>query len=78
MAAGLVAWLRTDRDPLTVIIGALFAGKLLWEHFAGPLPFTAGTMSLPVVYEAHSYGAAGGALAGLGLIRRQPRGGRSL
>jgi rhomboid family GlyGly-CTERM serine protease len=78
MAAGLVAWLRTVRDPLTVIIGALFAAKLVWEHIVGPLPFTAASMSLPVVYEAHTYGALGGALAGLWMIPRRPLGGRSL
>jgi len=78
MAAGLVSWLRAARDPLTVVVGALFAAKLLWEHVAGPLPFTAGSMSLPVVYQAHSYGALGGTLAGLWINVRRPRAGRSL
>ena len=78
MAAGLVSWLRAARDPLTVVVGALFAAKLLWEHVAGPLPFTAGSMSLPVVYQAHTYGALGGALAGLWLNVRRSRAGRSL
>ena len=78
MAAGLVSWLRAARDPLTVVVGALFAAKLLWEHLAGPLSFTAGSMSLPVVYQAHSYGALGGTLAGLWINVRRPRAGRSL
>jgi rhomboid family GlyGly-CTERM serine protease len=76
MAAGLVAWLRSTRDPLTWLVAGLFAAKLAWEHFQGALPFTAGTLSLPVVHEAHTYGAIGGVLAALGLGRgrrsRQP------
>jgi rhomboid family GlyGly-CTERM serine protease len=72
MAAGLVAWLKRERDALTVIVAALFAAKLAWEHAAGPLPFTAGTLSLPVIHEAHSYGALGGALAALWLLRGRP------
>lgn len=78
MTAGLVAWLRAVRDPLTVIVSALFAAKLVWEHVAGPLPFTAGSMTLPVIYEAHSYGAAGGLLAGLWINAHRPRTGPSL
>lgn len=70
MAAGLVAWLHRSRDALTWLVAALFAAKLAWEHHAGALPFTAGSMSLPVVYEAHSYGAIGGLLAGAWLTRR--------
>lgn len=71
MAAGLVAWLRTERDALTALVALLFAGKLAWEHLHGALPFTSASLSLPVVHAAHTYGAAGGALAAL-LIR--PRG----
>jgi rhomboid family GlyGly-CTERM serine protease len=71
MAAGLVAWLRTERDALTALVAALFAAKLAWEHAVGPLPFTAGTMTLPVVYQAHTYGAIGGALAALVLVGRR-------
>jgi len=73
MAAGLVAWLRSKRDPLTWLVAGLFAAKLAWEHFHGALPFTAGSLSLPVVHEAHTYGAIGGLLAASWLAR----GGRS-
>jgi len=73
MAAGLVAWLRTSRDAITWIVTTLFAAKLAWEHFSGPLPFTAGSLAMPVVHEAHSYGAIGGLLAGLWLTGRTPR-----
>lgn len=72
MAAGLVAWLKHERDLLTVVVAALFAVKLAWEHAVGPVPFTAGTLTLPVIHEAHTYGAVGGALAALWLLRRRP------
>ena len=72
MAAGLVAWIRSDRDALTIAVAAIFVGKLLWEHAYGPLPFAGGSLAVPVVHEAHTYGAAGGALAGLWLTRSGP------
>lgn len=70
MAAGLVAWLHSSRDALTWFVAALFAAKLAWEHFAGALPITADSLALPVVHEAHTYGAIGGGLAGLWFARR--------
>lgn len=73
MAAGLVAWLRATRDPITWLVAALFAAKLAWEHFAGALPFTAASLSLPVVHEAHTYGSVGGLLAALWLVRLPQR-----
>lgn len=78
MAAGLVAWLRQGRDPLTVLVTVLFVAKLVWEHLVGPLPFTAATLAVPVVHQAHSYGAIGGALAALVLGTRPVRAGASL
>lgn len=78
MAAGLVAWLVTTRDPLTAFVATLFVAKLAWEHVVGPLPITGGSISLPVIYEAHSYGAVGGALAGLGIFLRRHGRDRSL
>jgi rhomboid family GlyGly-CTERM serine protease len=69
MAAGLVAWLRREPDWLTAVVAALFAAKLIWEHLVGPLPFTSASLSVPVVYQAHSYGAVGGVLAALWLLR---------
>lgn len=77
MAAGLVAWLRHARDPVTWLVTGVFAAKLAWEHFAGPLPFTSGSLTLPVVHEAHTYGAVGGLLAALWLAR-QPAAASSL
>lgn len=71
MAAGLCAWLWRARDALTALVAGLFALKLGWEHAVGPLPFTSATLSLPVIYAAHTYGALGGAAAALWLLRRQ-------
>ncbi len=78
MAAGLVAWLRSVRDPLTWLVAGLFAAKLAWEHSMGALPFTGGSLSIPVVHEAHTYGAVGGLLAALVLSGRTRRGAASL
>jgi rhomboid family GlyGly-CTERM serine protease len=72
MAAGLLGWLHRDRDWLVIVVTSVFAAKLGWEHFAGPVPFTGGTLSVPVVVEAHTYGAVGGAMAALWLLRRGP------
>lgn len=69
MAAGLLAWLSKARDPATIAVTTIFVAKLAWEHFEGPLPFTSATLSLPVVVEAHSFGAVGGAIAALWLLR---------
>ena len=65
MAAGLVAWLRVARDPLSLLVTVIFAAKLAWEHLYGALPFTGATLSLPVVHQAHTYGALGGVVAAL-------------
>ncbi len=74
MAAGLYAWLVRTRDTVTWIVAAIFAAKLAWEHIVGPLPFTAASLDLPVIYEAHSYGAIGGLAAAAWLeSRRQHR-----
>ena len=73
MAAGLAAWLARARDPLVLLVAVLFAAKLGWEQWQGPLPFTAGTLALPVIVEAHSYGALGGLAAALVLRARRGR-----
>jgi rhomboid family GlyGly-CTERM serine protease len=73
MAAGLCAWLWRKPDALTVLVAVLFALKLGWEHFMGALPFTASTLAIAIIHEAHTYGAIGGAVAGLWLLwRRRP------
>ena len=72
MAAGLLSWLLRIRDPLTTLVTVLFVAKLAWEHLVGPLPFTARSMHLPVIHEAHSFGAIGGAAtaAAIQAVRR--------
>ena len=71
MAAGLCAWLVRKPDVLTALVAVLFALKLGWEHFVGALPLTASTLAIPVIHQAHTYGAIGGTAAALWLLRRQ-------
>jgi rhomboid family GlyGly-CTERM serine protease len=73
MAAGLCAWLWRTPDAITALVAVLFACKLGWEHFHGPLPFTASTLGLPVIHEAHTYGAIGGTVTALWLLAKQRR-----
>ena len=61
MASGCVA-LRRSGDRAGWPASGLFAAKLAYEHWQGPLPFE--TQSA-VVSAAHLYGAAGGLLASL-------------
>ena len=72
-AAGLVSWWMRYRDAMTLIASAVFALKLGWEHTVGALPFTAETLSIPVVHAAHTYGAVGGAVTAWLLSARRPR-----
>jgi len=73
MAAGLCAWLWRKPDALTALVAVLFALKLGWEHLLGALPFTASTLAIAVIHEAHTYGAIGGAAAALLMLwRRRP------
>jgi rhomboid family GlyGly-CTERM serine protease len=73
MAAGLAAWLRERRDPFTIGVAVIFVGKLTWEHLRGAVPFTAQTLAVPVIHEAHTYGAIGGALCAVALLSRRRR-----
>jgi rhomboid family GlyGly-CTERM serine protease len=77
-AAGLVRWWVRYRDAMTLVASAVLAGKLGWEHAVGALPFTAETLSIPVVHAAHTYGAVGGAVAAWLLGLRLPRPASSL
>jgi rhomboid family GlyGly-CTERM serine protease len=71
MAAGLCAWLWRTPDAITALVAVLFALKLGWEHLMGPLPFTASTLAVPVIHQAHTYGAIGGTAAALWILWRQ-------
>ena len=78
MAAGLCAWMWRTPDAITALVAVLFALKLGWEHLVGPLPFTASTLAVPVIHQAHTYGALGGAAAALWILWRQRRAAPSL
>ncbi len=56
------AALAGERRGIGVTLALGVAGKLVWEQFAGPLPFTEAQAGGPVVVAAHLYGAAAGAL----------------
>jgi rhomboid family GlyGly-CTERM serine protease len=57
MAAGAVAHLRR-REFDGWMLAAFLVVKLMYEQFAGAMPFSSGLG--PVVVDAHLYGAAGG------------------
>ena len=61
LAAGAVAWWRHEPKPLALLLSAILLGKLAWEQWQGALPLSG---DLPVIVDAHLYGALGGALAG--------------
>jgi rhomboid family GlyGly-CTERM serine protease len=62
MVAGALALVRA-RSRLGAILLVLVVAKIMWEHWAGPLPFSELTSGGRVVTEAHLYGAVGGAVA---------------
>ncbi len=60
LAAGALRLARSRGDRLGRIVLLVLAGKLIWEQFVGPL----GGGSVPVIVDAHAYGAAGGFCCG--------------
>ena len=62
LAAGAVAWHRHESQRLAWALTAILVGKLAWEQLRGALPLSG---DLPVVVDAHLYGAVGGLIAGL-------------
>jgi rhomboid family GlyGly-CTERM serine protease len=71
LAAGVIGWWRHESRPLALALTAVVAGKLAWEQWHGALPLSG---DMPVVVDAHLYGAIGGVLAGawLALHNRAP------
>lgn len=65
MAAGTLACIRR-RDPFGWPMAALLVAKLAYEHLEGPLPFAG--RGVPVVVDAHLYGALGGLAAAILLV----------
>ena len=61
LAAGAIGWWRHESKPLALALTAVLVGKLAWEQWQGALPLSG---DMPVVVDAHLYGAIGGALAG--------------
>ena len=68
MAAGTLAHLRR-REPDGWLLALFLAGKLLYEHTVGALPFSG---SSAVVVNAHLYGVIGGGAVGALLKPRPP------
>jgi len=73
MVAALVVHVGQERDALSAAVALLLVAKLLWEQFAGPLPFTVASTGLPVVVSAHGWGALGGGCAGVWILGRRAR-----
>ena len=72
-AAGVVAAIAA-REREGWLLGAMLAAKLVWEQWAGPVPFTEAVAGGPVVESAHLYGTIGGLCAQLVALRlRRPR-----
>jgi rhomboid family GlyGly-CTERM serine protease len=61
LAAGAIGWWKHESRPLALALTAVLIGKLAWEQWHGALPLSG---DMPVVVDAHLYGAIGGALAG--------------
>ena len=64
LAAGAVMWWRTEPKPLALALSLVLMGKLAWEQTRGALPLSG---DLPVVVNAHLYGAIGGLIAAVAL-----------
>jgi rhomboid family GlyGly-CTERM serine protease len=64
------------REPIGAALTVGLGAKLAWEHWAGPVPFTAASVGGPVIVAAHLYGAASGALAALAFLGARRRASR--
>jgi rhomboid family GlyGly-CTERM serine protease len=66
---GIVAFgalrLAVARSPIGVLLCVGLAAKLGWEHWVGPLPFSAESTGGAVLSQAHVYGTFAGASLGL-------------
>lgn len=69
LAAGAVAWWRVESRRFALALTFIVIGKLIWEQWQGALPLSG---DLPVIVDAHLYGAIGGsvAAASLQLLRK--------
>lgn len=62
LAAGAVAWWRHESRFMALALSVILVGKLTWEQLQGALPLSG---DMPVIVNAHLYGAVGGLGAGL-------------
>lgn len=71
LTAGAIAWWQQGQRWMAVLLATIVVGKVGWEQWQGAVPLVG---DLPVVINAHLYGAAGGVLGALlcrgGLRRR--------
>ena len=74
LAAGAIKWWREQPRWLAAVLSAILLGKLTWEQTQGALPLSG---SMPVIVDAHLFGAVGGACAALALWQKQRIGVRS-
>ncbi|WP_324314100.1 rhombosortase [Povalibacter sp.] len=64
LAAGAVAGWRHESRSLALTLTLVLVGKLVWEQWQGALPLSG---DMPVIVDAHLYGAVGGFLGALGV-----------
>lgn len=65
LAAGAVAWWRTEPKWMAATLTVIVIGKLAWEQMQGGLQLSG---DMTVVVAAHLYGAIGGGIAAAALI----------
>jgi rhomboid family GlyGly-CTERM serine protease len=68
LAAGTIAWWRTERRAMAIALTAITVGKLAWEQWQGPVTLAGEGMT--VIVNAHLYGAIGGGAVGAILLIR--------
>lgn len=69
LAAGALSWWRSQPRTLAALLSAVLLLKLAWEQWQGALGWSG---ELPVIVDAHLFGAVGGLAAGIAalLLRR--------
>lgn len=71
-------WLFRQGDRFSLLLLAALTAKLAWEHLNGPISSNEALVGVPVLTQAHSYGALCAVIylilraAGLALWRAQP------
>jgi len=60
LAAGATAWWRYESRGLALALTLILLAKMAWEQTQGALPLSG---DMPVIVDAHLYGAIGGLLA---------------